>query len=268
MLLNIEHRTQYNYTEAVNYTIQQLRLTPQDGLGQHVKRWEIRVNGNLERHYDTFGNIVHTLVLDETHDEISIIAVGEVETGLNTGLTTLETLPLEFYLRETPLTAPSDAMRSFAAGIIPQSAVATPADLEALMHAVVDHVKYEKGSTSTETTAAEAFDQAKGVGQDQTHVFIACCRSLGIPARYVSGYLFTDDSSLMVSHAWADVWLDTRGWISLDVSNQAQTNGVHVRLAVGLDYRDACPVSGARVGGGTENMEVQVIVNQMQQAQQ
>ncbi|MEZ0231546.1 MAG: transglutaminase domain-containing protein [Methylophilaceae bacterium] len=268
MLLNIEHRTQYIYSEPVNYTIQQLRLTPQDGFGQHVKRWEIRVNGHLQRHADTFGNIVHTLVLDGAHDEITIVAVGEVETGVDSAAHPEDNIPLEFYLRTTPLTQADEAIKTFAAKTVGGAQAIDALKLEKLMKAVIKHVRYKKGTTAIGTTAAEAFEQGAGVGQDQTHVFISCCRSLGLPARYVSGYLFTHDSSLMESHAWVDVCLADTGWISLDVSNACRTNGMHVRLAAGLDYRDACPISGARVGGGDEKMEVNVIVNQMQQSQQ
>ena len=264
MQLSIEHRTNYAYSESVNYTIQQLRLTPQDGFGQRVKRWEIRVNGHLHRYDDAFGNTAHTLVVDTPHDEISIIASGEVETGLDSPPVAIE-LPLEIYLRATPLTSPDETMKTFAASFSPRQAAMDTKSLEEMMHAIVERVPYVKGSTAVETSAAGAFQLGSGVCQDHAHIFIACCRSLGIPARYVSGYLFTDDSSLMESHAWADVWLQDVGWLSFDVSNGCRTDHVHVRLATGLDYRDACPVSGMRVGGGMETMMVSVHVNQSNQ---
>ena len=121
MQLSIEHRTNYAYSESVNYTIQQLRLTPQDGFGQRVKRWEIRVNGHLHRYDDAFGNTAHTLVVDTPHDEISIIASGEVETGLDSPPVAIE-LPLEIYLRATPLTSPDETMKTFAASFSPRQA--------------------------------------------------------------------------------------------------------------------------------------------------
>lgn len=264
MLLNIEHRTHYAYSESVNYTIQQLRLTPPDGFGQRVKRWEIRVNGHLYRQQDTYGNTTHMLVVDTPHNEISIIASGEIETGLD--LPAVENaLPKEIYLRETPLTNTDAALREFALGFAGANAVEHP-DLDAMMHAVLERVSYIKGSTAVDTTAMGAFKLGSGVCQDHAHIFIACCRSLGLPARYVSGYLFTQDGSLMESHAWADVWLD-ESWASFDVSNGCYAGDTHVRLACGLDYRDACPVSGIRMGGGTETMVVGVEVNQANNAQ-
>lgn len=267
MLLNIEHKTSYRYTEMVNYTIQQLRLTPQNGFGQEVRRWEIRVNGHLQQHRDTFGNIAHTLVVDAPHNEITILATGQVETGLNV-LPINDGLPVPIYLRQTPLTQADETLAAFADEFFQsQGKRMGQRQVDALMHAIIQRVPYVKGQTAVETTAANAFQLGSGVCQDHAHIFIACCRHLGVPARYVSGYLFTENGSLMESHAWADAWLDDIGWISLDVSNRTRTNGIHVRLATGLDYRDACPVSGMRAGGGTETMTVSVLVNQLQQQQ-
>ena len=98
-----------------------------------------------------------------------------------------------------------------------------------------------------------------GVCQDHTHAFLACARSLGIPARYVSGYLCTEDASHLASHAWAEAWLDD-GWYSFDVTNRLARPERHLKLAVGLDYLDACPVRGMRRGGGGEQMHAKVRV--------
>ncbi len=267
MLLNIEHRTHYTYSESVNYTIQQLRLTPKDGFGQHVRRWDIRVNGHLHRFEDAYGNAAHTLVLDTPHHEITIVASGEVETGLDIPATD-DILPLDIYLRNTPLTNWHNELKTFAAQYAGEIAGKDSGWLEDLMHEIVRLVPYARGSTVVDTDAAAAFRLGSGVCQDHAHIFIACCRSLGLPARYVSGYLFTEDGSLMESHAWADMWMEPQGWQSFDVSNDCRTNELHVRLAVGLDYRDACPVSGMRAGGGLETMGVSVRVNQANTSQQ
>jgi transglutaminase-like putative cysteine protease len=266
MLLSIEHHTRYLYSESVNYTIQQLRLTPQNGFGQHVKRWDIKVNGNLYAVEDSYGNTTHTMVVDTPHKEIIIIAYGEVETGLATNIPEQSvaqenTLPLSIYLRDTPLTASDGAIRAFAKQYQVSSRSQNMA-LEEMMHDLLARVSYIKGVTEVTTSAIEAFQLGQGVCQDHAHVFIACCRSIGLPARYVSGYLFTEDGSLMQTHAWADIWLQEEGWQSFDVSNGCRTYGVHVRLAAGLDYRSASPVTGMRSGGGVEGMATSVVVNQ------
>lgn len=260
MLLNIEHHTRYAYSEFVNYTIQQLRLTPQNGFGQHVKHWEIKVNGDVYETQDTYGNRLHTLVINAPHQEIVIVASGEVETGVEE-FSQHQTLPIVTYLRDTFLTSSSESIRRFAAPYQKEPSAQLLA-LEEMMHALLVKVQYIKGATQVTTSAAEAFELAQGVCQDHAHIFIACCRSIGLPARYVSGYLFTQDGSLMQTHAWADVYLANEGWQSFDVSNGCKAAQTHVRLAVGLDYRSASPVAGMRSGGGTEGMATSVTVNQ------
>lgn len=276
MDLTIEHQTSYRYSDSVNYTIQQLRLTPQDGFGQLVKHWEIRVNGHLHRFDDTYGNAAHTLVLDHPHQSIQIVATGQVVTGLEYVASDC-TLPLAVYLRTTPLTEAQGELEAFALRYLPLLAsrdhVQMDDMLDAMVDAIVERVPYARGDTTVDTPASEAFRRGRGVCQDHAHILIACCRRLGLPARYVSGYLFTDDGHLMESHAWADVWLAQDGWRSIDVSNRCRAlgplaSGRHVRLAVGLDYRDACPVSGMRVGGGLETMGARVSISQAEQVQQ
>ena len=253
MRLTIEHHTQYVYSSPVNYTIQQLRLTPQSGFGQHVKYWDIKVQGQLHAFEDAFGNTTHTLVVDTPHSELSVTVVGEVETGVN-DYSQHQPLPLTIFMRDTPLTLADAAITEFAAQFKHKP-------IDDLMHALVEKVGYIAGATEVKTTAMEAFALGQGVCQDHAHVFIACCRSLGYPARYVSGYLFTQDGSLMQSHAWVDVWFDS-AWQSVDVSNGCRAGETYVRLATGLDYRTASPVTGMRSGGGVEGMATSVVVNQ------
>ncbi len=253
MRLNIEHQTQYVYSEMVQYTIQQLRLTPRNGLGQHVKRWDIKVNGQLHAFEDTFGNHTHTLVIDQPHQELLISVSGEVETGVES-LASHQPLPVALFLRDTPLTQADEKMKAFAFSYANRS-------LEEMMHGLREKMHYIKGVTQVDTPAADAFQLGQGVCQDHAHAFIGCCRALGLPARYVSGYLFTEDGSLMQTHAWVEVWQNDT-WQSLDVSNGIRVNESHVRLATGLDYRSASPVTGTRLGGGVEGMSSSVTVNQ------
>jgi len=253
MLLNIEHQTHYAFSEMVQYTIQQLRLTPRTGDGQQVNHWQIKVNGQLTAFEDAFGNLAHMLVIDQPHDELTITVCGEVDTGVKTAAPA-QALPLDIYLRDTPLTQADAAMTTFA-----QQFVGAP--LLDMMQALREQMQYIQGATQVDTPAATAFRLGKGVCQDHAHAFIGCCRSLGLPARYVSGYLFTEDGHLMQTHAWVDVW-QADHWLGLDVSNGILTNETHVRLATGLDYRSASPVTGSRMGGGSEGMASMVNVNQ------
>lgn len=259
MKLHIEHHTHYHYEQPILHSVQHLRLTPQTGFGQTVKHWKLRVNGRLTAYRDSYGNAAHTLVMNAAHQEIDIVASGEVETGVVTP-PHAELVPLMIYLRHTPLTLADAALTDFAQSYTGAQAT----QLEALMHAILARVTYQRGSTSVHTDAAQAFAAGAGVCQDHAHIFVTCCRAIGIPARYVSGYLFTQHGELSESHAWADAWVDNR-WLSFDVSNAQRANECHVRLAVGLDFRDASPVSGSRRGGGMEHLQAQVQVSQIQQ---
>jgi transglutaminase-like putative cysteine protease len=123
-------------------------------------------------------------------------------------------------------------------------------------------MEYVPGVTEVSDTAAHAFKLQRGVCQDHAHVMISCCRSLGIPARYVSGYLLTARDDHIASHAWVDVWLARHErWFSIDVTNGVPGGLQHCRLAVGRDYLDACPVRGVRRGGGAETMSAKVEVS-------
>ena len=260
MLLKIEHHTHYSYSDFVNYTIQQLRLTPNSENGQYVRRWDIKVKGELHPFIDAYRNISHRLIINEPHKDIDIVAIGEVETGLDK-INHQDYLPLSIFLRNTKLTEANQKLIKFA-----QKFKATGDEqidaLEKMIHAILNHVEYIKGVTQVTTTASEAFQLRKGVCQDHAHIFIACCHALNLPARYVSGYMFTEDGHLMQSHAWAEVWLDKMGWQSFDVSNGCKVNDLYVRLAIGLDYKSASPVVGVRLGGGSEGMASSVIINQ------
>jgi transglutaminase-like putative cysteine protease len=143
------------------------------------------------------------------------------------------------------------------------------------MMSVREHVDYQPGITHSASTALEAFGGRAGVCQDHAHIFVACCRHLGIPARYVSGYLGVGSDrngassggggaagdGRLASHAWAEAWLDGEGWRGYDIANRLRPAARHVRLAVGLDYMDACPIRGYRRGGLGESLEVEVRVN-------
>lgn len=242
MQLIIEHRTRLDFDTPVDYTIQELHLTPLDGFGQRVKRWEIRVNGKMQPHADPYGNLAHTLVVEGAHRSIEITAAGEVETDLDTP-PPADRLPLPVYLRSTALTATSPGMQAFARQFCAAGGSLDSAGLLDLLQAVRDRVAFDAGATAA--AAAAAFAAGRGDHVAQTHVFIACCRDLGMPARFVSGYLFSTSRRMVSNHAWADVWLDD-GWHSFDVTSGSRTNGIHVRLAAGLDARDACPVSPGR----------------------
>ncbi|MDZ7709609.1 MAG: transglutaminase family protein [Roseovarius sp.] len=122
-------------------------------------------------------------------------------------------------------------------------------------------VPYETGVSEPTWSAEETLAAGRGVCQDHAHVFIACARHMGLAARYVSGYLLIDgqvDQTAM--HAWAEAYINELGWVGFDVSNAISPDARYVRVATGLDYSDASPVTGTRVGGQAETLDVGITV--------
>jgi len=130
---------------------------------------------------------------------------------------------------------------------------------------IADEVEYRKGETHVHTTGAEALEQRSGVCQDYAHIFCATARVLGVPARYVSGYLTHEAHA--ASHAWAEANIDYLGWVGFDPTNRACATDAYIRTATGLDYAEASPIRGVRSGGGVETMTVKVSFPSQQQQQ-
>lgn len=259
MQLRILHKTAYTYEEPVKYTAQKLRLTPRLEGGQRTLSWTIHAPGRRTQQLDAHGNITHLITFEEPHREMAIVVSGVVEIASSDEWLRHEGMlsPLA-YLATTALTAPNEEMIALASSHM--SADRPVRDrLYSLASAVRDRVSYRPGITSVDDSAATALAAGQGVCQDQSHVFIACCRAAGIPARYVSGYICSDDGGETASHAWADAWVEeSRAWLGIDVTHLSPASPAHCRLAVGRDYLDAAPVRGIRRGGGREAMNVSV----------
>ncbi|MAL80193.1 MAG: transglutaminase [Sneathiella sp.] len=266
MLLKISHLTKYRYEHPVRYVLQQLRLMPKTGVGQTVLRWDVTLEGGAREleFDDQFNNHVMLVSTNPEGTEISIRCEGEVETtdlhgiiGVNSGFA-----PLWFFLRETPLTKPGVRI-----GKLIRELGRDYASDVAMMHElsllIAKSVPYRTGETHAETTAEEALATANGVCQDHAHIFISVVRQLGFPARYVSGYLMMDDRIHQeATHAWAEAYLPDIGWVGFDVSNGISPDERYVRVSTGLDYKDAAPISGLRVGHGGEFLDVSLQVQQ------
>lgn len=264
MRLTVTHRTVYRYTEPVRYTIQTLRLEPRPYEGLTVLNWRVEgesVRG-LPRFIDGLGNVVHCQTIDRLHRQATITASGEVETRRGDGvvLGTVEPLPPLFFLRSTPLTQSDAAIEALAHD---QNESGDRIErLYRLMYRVREQLDYRPGATDSTTTAAAALAQGHGVCQDHAHLFCAAARLLGIPARYVSGYLWTgkDDQPYDASHAWAEAFVPNLGWVGYDAANRVCPTENYIRVAVGLDYSAAAPVRGLRRGPAEESLSVEVQV--------
>lgn len=270
MRLAIRHTTAYRYSQPIGYATQTLRLTPRPYEGFNVIAWHVRGEGKhaLPSLIDGYGNIVHCHTVNRPHDHATITVEGDVETSAGDGVVrgAVETLPPLFYLRTTRQTAVDAAIRDLALSIAGKGYDR----LIALMETVRARVDYRSGATDAATTAAEALGAGAGVCQDHAHLFIAGARAMGVPARYVGGYLWAGEpggAGGEASHAWAEAYLADFGWIGFDPANRAVPGEAYVRASIGLDYWSAAPVRGVRRGVGSESLAVDVKVREASQQQ-
>ncbi len=256
MRIAIDHTTHYSYETPVRASTQYIRLTPRDSVRQRVLEWRLETPGQAVRTFDGFGNILHVLTLDKPVTGIEIRAIGAVETAAvldePADFTGVTLSPLLF-LRATTHTGADTALAAFAERY--RRRIGTLTGVRELASGIHKKMPFIPGETHVSSSAAEAFAIGSAVCQDHAHVFISCCRHLGVPARYVSGYVHSPGhaETHVASHAWAEAWVLDR-WHSFDIANDCPAGESHVKLAVGGDYFDACPIRGARTGGGTETM--------------
>jgi transglutaminase-like putative cysteine protease len=268
MRIAIRHRTHYAYASPAKAVMQLLRLTPRNHDGQSVKRWRIDLNcdGTLKAGEDPFGNLTHTLALNGPISDLEVTVEGEVQTEDRHGVVrgTCERFPAGLYLRETPLTEADAVLKEFAHDVTSEAAKDRLERLHCLLVGIYSTVTFDTTPTNSATPATESFKLKRGVCQDLTHIFLACARHLGFPARYVGGYLLRNDEVTQqeAGHAWAEANVEGLGWVGFDPANGICPTEGHVRVAVGLDYLGAAPIRGTRQGGAEEQMRVAVQINQ------
>ena len=264
MRIRISHRTDYSYDKPLKYALQRLRLFPKPGPLQSVLNWDVKLTGAVKEaaFCDQYSNDTWLISASGEPHGICVEASGEVEThdlagvqGAHSGFA-----PLWLFRRETPLTLPGDRVRALAA----KAAKGAPLDrLHDLNSAVHTTLAYIEGATEVTTSAEDALALGHGVCQDHSHVFISAAHVMGFPARYVSGYLMRNDVvEQTASHAWAEAHVDGIGWVGFDAANGQSPDGRYIRLATGLDYREAMPSSGIVFGGVREALAVHVTVEQ------
>lgn len=265
MQLNVHYSTSYRYAPAARGVTQLLRVTPLSFAGQTVLDWRIEVNcdAKLREGRDGYGNVTHMLYIDRPVEALDVTVAGRILTedrhGVVQGLP--HDLPPQVFLRDTPLSAAGPAIAALADKV--SGGRGSQLDcLHRLAARIHDELRFDTEATAVETKAEQAAAEGHGVCQDFAHVFTAAARSLGIPARYISGHLYRRDGKYeqQAAHAWAEGWIEHLGWVAFDPVNGICADDAYVRVACGLDYRDAAPVAGVHAGGGGEEMRVEVRV--------
>ncbi|HUI80859.1 MAG TPA: transglutaminase family protein [Bryobacteraceae bacterium] len=280
-MLRTTHTTTYLYSEPVSICHTEVHLAPRGDRNQHLIEHNLTVNPMPDMmfgHKDYFGNDVIYFSIHELHQTLTIEAESLIEISDGDPLEPALTPAWEQACGEEWRHADFHALKAYqfvfespriplGQDFIDYAAPSFSADrplLEAaldLCHRVHTEFHYDREATTVLTPVAEVLQKRRGVCQDFAHFTIACLRSLGLAARYVSGYLRTREGiGSQASHAWVSVFCPGFGWLDFDPTNDQVVNGNHITLAWGRDYSDVAPVHGVALGGGEQVINVSVKV--------
>lgn len=265
MKFEIVHSTRYRYTAPIAETVMEVRLRPMDGNGQRCLGFRLELSHGIKaRTYaDGFGNTVHYFNLVRPHAGLSVIGRSIVETGLGPEKDPGEDLVQDFLRFRSPV-KDVEGIRALADRhpiADRSSAEQVEGALDGLATTISHEFTYDTTVTNVYSVVDDVLALRAGVCQDFAHLFIAAARAMGVPARYVSGYIHLPkwgNRATTASHAWAEAWVPGRGWIGYDATHPVRTTPRHVRLAVGRDYTDAAPTRGVYVGSAGSTMTISV----------
>jgi transglutaminase-like putative cysteine protease len=265
MRLSIDHHTIYRFSKPQARLVQMLRLTPENTHDQTVASWRIDVDcdARLRPGRDGFGNAVTMLYAEGPVDGIEITVKGEVLTSHSDGVLhgVHETLPPALFLRPTEATMPDRALAKFAADAASEAKDRIGA-LHRLNRAFHKRFDFDDGRPEPGLAAGTAFRKATATSRDMAQMFAVAARSLGAPARYVSGYHHNDFESVHfpTPHGWAEAYVEGLGWVGFDPCTGMSPEEHYVRVAMALDSVGAAAVAGSRLGEGHEELDVDVVV--------
>jgi transglutaminase-like putative cysteine protease len=293
MKYHLVHKTSYSYSDPAPVCHNLVHLAPRTTGRQSCSNYRLRIDpapAFLSRREDYFGNSVEYFSIEGPHRKLEVIAESSVEVrplaprrleqsapwesvaagALHTGdplqpLETLEPLPWQLIFPSPRIAQPKElkvyAAPSFAPG---RPIVECIKDLAGRIHR---DFKFDPRATTVHTPLAEVLRLRGGVCQDFAHLAVGSLRSIGLPGRYVSGYLRTTPPpgkprlvGADASHAWASCWCGELGWVDFDPTNNCLVSDNHITTAWGRDYGDVCPIQGVFVGGGEHTMGVSVDV--------
>lgn len=287
VIYDIRHRTVFSYEQAVSISHHVLHLTPRRGPRQVCERSAIVVDpapATRSDGRDYFGNPIAILTVEAPHRRLEIHASSRVEVlppppvdpersmawdgvaRLLEHSTAPSVLDAYQYVFGSPYVAIGDEVYDFARTSFPPGRPILAAVMD-LTRRIYRGFEYKGGVTDVSTPVRAVLATRKGVCQDFAHLQIACLRSLGLPARYVSGYLLTrppEGKERLVgadaSHAWLSVWCPKNGWVDFDPTNNLIPGDEHITLAWGRDYGDVSPINGVMIGGSSHSVSVAVDV--------
>ncbi len=281
MYYSIRHLTRFRYSLPVSESLMEVRMQPRsEGVQRcHSFRLTTQPRARIQQYSDQLGNIVHHFSVPGQHTKLVITAEalvevrdseplpvalgpeawGELDKLLNDH-TVWDLIQPSYFARSSP------ELQAFAHELDVQRGNDPLTTLRALNTAIFQAFAYSPQTTTVDSPIEEALDARKGVCQDFAHIMISLVRGLGIPCRYVSGYLFhrtedQDRSAADATHAWVEALLPGLGWVGFDPTNDLLAGSRHVRTAVGNDYATVPPTRGVYKGGATDDLQVSVRVS-------
>ncbi len=292
MLYSVEHTTKYQYHEQVSLCHNIAVLAPRNTDKQTCKAFNIIISPLpevLEEHVDFFGNKLYYFVIEQEHEELTVIVRSQVEKTISPGapasypaqswemvrdmllVSTGEYMEEKQFTHPTEITATSPEIKNYAEKSFTKD--------RALFEAVYDLVKriytdfsFTPGFTTISTPLSVVMKERKGVCQDFAHLAISCIHSMGLPARYVSGYLETlapagkeKLTGVDASHAWISVFIPGMGWVDFDPTNNQLANEQYITIGWGRDYFDIIPLKGVIMSSSSHELTVSVDVKRIEE---
>lgn len=287
MRYRIRHITEYSYADPAQLSHNLAHLEPCRTSRQEVSSFSLEADplpAVVSRRIDGYGNATHFLLVQESHREFRIVAESVVSVAPWLPADPSHSPPWEDvarslrprpmgdlssvsqFLHASPYVPRVAGAEDYALPSFPRGRPALEGAFD-LMRRVYTEFRYDPTATSVATPLSEVFRNRRGVCQDFSHAMIACLRAMGLPARYVSGYLETRPPpgkprlvGADASHAWVQSWCPVYGWIDLDPTNDVAPSERHVTVAVGRDFADVTPLKGLVLGGGGQVVKVSVDV--------
>ena len=288
MKYQVRHLTDYTYADPVNLSHHLVHLSPRADNGQVAGKRELNITPSpafRRERIDAFGNRVTYFSIEEPHKRLTVEALCEVEVppaerppllfpvaweAVRDGLRQArraDSVEAFSYTFDSPHVRASAALAGYALPSFPPGRPLLDAVMDLTRRIHADFV-YDPRATTIATPLSQVLEARRGVCQDFAHLQLGCLRSLGLPARYVSGYLQTRPPpgrprlvGADASHAWVSIHLPDFGWIDFDPTNGLMPGEQHVTLACGRDFADVTPVRGVILGGGTHELVVKVDVS-------
>jgi transglutaminase-like putative cysteine protease len=286
MNYRITHTTTYTYSDPVSFCYNIARLGIRNAEGQFSNGSFISIHPQpdvINEYEDFYGNKVIYFAIQHEHRSLTVIVSSEVsrdevnklETGLDDGMPwevlkeqlsqrNTELLEVKQFITDTPVTAANEDIRQYALRSFTSGRSVLEA-LQDLMHRIHNNFTFNPGFTTVATPALDVFYAGRGVCQDFAHLAIACIRSLGLPARYVSGYIETIPPpgyeklvGVDASHAWFASYIPGIGWVDFDPTNDVIPSSQHITIGWGRDYFDIAPLKGVILSSGSHHLAVSV----------